>query len=52
MAPELKEPWERWASQVLWDRRAPLVCPVALEVLEVLDHQVSLELKVNLDQLE
>lgn len=50
--PELKEPWERWASQVLRDRKEPLVCPVALEDPELPDHLVSPELKVNPDQLE
>lgn len=49
---ELKEPWERWASQALRDRREPLVCPVGLEVQELLGHLVFPELKVNPDQLE
>lgn len=47
-----KEPWERWASQVLEDRKELLVCLDDLEVLDSLEPLVSLELKVNPDQLE
>lgn len=50
--PELKEPWGRWASQALWDRRAPLVCPVGQEVLEDPELLAFLDPKVNPDQQE
>lgn len=50
--PVPKEPWERWASQAQGDRRALPVCLVGLEVPDSLEPLVSLELKVNLDQLE
>lgn len=50
--PAPKEPWERWASQVPGDRRERPVCLDGPEVLDNPERQVSLELKVNPDQLE
>lgn len=47
-----KEQWEKWVSQALRDRRALPVCLVGLEVPGGPELLVSLELKVNLDQLE
>lgn len=47
-----KEPWERWASQAPRDRRERPVYLDGPEVPDNLERQVSLELKVNLDQLE